>query len=1620
MQTKIALELYRELTANLTERHFLKLLNLSRSAMQRLIQDGRCKEKLAGLVHKKNFSGADGLSVAEGMLNLLDEKPAQDWLAAAYQYTLGLLFPGQQSMRLSRRQEQAVLVLLATFRTLLEHERQNHPFQPTLQFQFLSQEEMEQAGAGLEYARLLKLFDQQYIYEFMRIGSELTPYNTLSHIAGVHFVSMHVARQLARAGVPVDLALVSGSAVGHDIGKYGCRDNEANRVPYLHYYYTELWFDQNEMPATGHIAFNHSTWDLELENMSVESLILIYSDFRVKNRRTEEGKEVVEFYSLADSFHVILSKLDNVDDAKRERYLRVYAKLRDFEDYMLRKGVSTDLSSEQMEAPVLADPVLLDPAGVLDRLKHLAIEHNISLMNKFTSDAAFGNILEAARSESKWKNIRAYLNIFQEYSTYMTQKQKMLTMSFLYELLMHREGDIRRQSAVLMGSILSHFDEEYRKELPEGVKPPQDEITSLDLWKKYLAAILYPDHKVTDQHRRWIGYALKIITGSLVANSKGKERDRYLTALFDYFLDLSRDDLTAFILLDTLVLVPLEHCDKEDLHQLLRFTASMAQRAEQELHLVSLRFLQALSLQAVLDQEDQELCLSILSSIEEEGVVSISYLKNRIKSTLGFSLQGEDQYHRRLREDPRIISNLFLENLKQATPWVRKVVNIELLLEQLDHNQRDQLLHVATHFSNLLKVSERVAVRHAAGEALVSLGPLLLQDQINEITIELTKGLEIGEYEFSKYIPEYLGGLALFLHPTELDEFLVSIGKLQESTNDRVGSVVLATLGIMVTKYPAYQERFGEAPSVFVHRRELMLGMILKGLANYEEAVSHEAFLVIGQILFGSTTLDLDQKHQVFRYLHKKMLAMLSGRKETQLSFYNSAASLNHIYRFISDYVFYRGGFELEAPEKIAFFPGTFDPFTLSHKGIVKEIKKLGFEVYLALDEFSWSKKTQPRLIRRKIIDMSVADEGEVYLFPDEIPVNIANTRDLANLEALFPASDVYIVVGSDVIYNASSYKAPKTKGSIHHFNHVIFKRSSISDCFCSEEEMDHAIGKLDGKVMELMLPIHLEDISSTRIRENIDQNRDISNLIDPIAQNYIYDNSLYLRENQYKHVLSTTSMRFEWVQQFDRTLLDELFATILAEQAGNHPVRQYLKQKSTRGVLVRDGAAQDRIVAISTFHPIGTADLYKEFQNMELAARIRTNTSGRIIVLSGIAVASEAQIPNLEQLALTETLAQCLKEDFTYAIYRNRIASTERRVINVLRRQGFSQVKEAAPDERVYAVDLWFPVTLYHNIVTTIKEPFNRNPRVLAMVEQIHERLQYTLTRLYPGTLILSFDSNVMHQRLVERITKTNNVSSVALPVRTLGDYMCVPFGQILMGVAVPNTVTKALHTEKTFDLEIKKFHLKEFPYYSPLQHQVRTLKSFRRPILLVDDLLHKGHRLRDLDHYFSEEGVNISKVIVGILTGSGKDRMDIQKREVDGVYFIPNLQAWFDEANQYPFVGGDGVHRELHRNAGLIPSINMILPYVAANFLHNTTGEALYEFSKTCLENSRDLLRVLEEEYQKQFERNLTLARLGEVVVSPRCPDQGESMRYDMTLPASVYVTNDIERLVRLRGLI
>ena len=117
---------------------------------------------------------------------------------------------------------------------------------------------------------------------------------------------------------------------------------------------------------------------------------------------------------------MILSKLDNVDRKKRRRYEFVYGKLHDFEDYMRRLGVDVDLTGQSREPAPAKDPALMGPEETLDSLILLSVEHNLQLMHMLSNEQKFGNIIEAARSTKSWQQLRAYLNVFEEYFTYLS------------------------------------------------------------------------------------------------------------------------------------------------------------------------------------------------------------------------------------------------------------------------------------------------------------------------------------------------------------------------------------------------------------------------------------------------------------------------------------------------------------------------------------------------------------------------------------------------------------------------------------------------------------------------------------------------------------------------------------------------------------------------------------------------------------------------------------------------------------------------------------------------------------------------------------------------------------------------------------------------------------------------------------------------------------------------------------------------------------------------------------------------------------------------------------------------------------------------------------------------
>ena len=1613
MSKKQVRQMIEELTAKLCAREFLAASNLSRESVLMLMNREYWEGQLGRIFPiKRRIQCREIYEICREPMSLIGREPRDGWMRFTYQYVCHILYPDEEFSRQAEPYAAGALFYLAVLQFIFDKEREVLPFEPMVDFAFLSEEEALSYESYTEYKKFKNAFYKEYIYEMMRLNAEVTPFRTLEHIAGVHYVAMTVARGLYEAGVPIDLTLTSGAAAGHDLGKFGCKPNE--RVPYLHYYYTNQWFNRHRMEYTGHIAANHSTWDLEPENLSVESLVLIYADFRVKQSRGEDGREITYISSLDEAFEIILSKLDNVDEAKLNRYRFVYARLHDFETYMRSLGVDVNLDKKPVKTPPMPDISLRNTEQIVDSLIFMGVEHNIDVMHRMGAERQFGNLLEAARSEKNWKNVRAYLNIFQEYFPYTNDIQKEQTLYFLYELLMHKEGDIRTQAARLIGNVIAQFNAGYRKERPADMPDIADQ-KAMELWKTFLSMIICPDHKLTVQHKRRIGYNLKQVLSSMVEHAASADIEGFLQEFLRWYeAPEKRESGEAFVLLDALHNMPFERCSRENMERMAEFACYYAVPRENSFEGLIIAAWRAFKL-ITAEVRDEPFCETIAEIVEHEAIaeddISRTFLQYRILSNLGrnVSRQEEALYGR------DVVSDIFLDNLKMATPWVLKAVNIKLLVDQVDHGKKEHILHIAAHLSNLIKVSEYVVVRHDAGRALLRLAPLLTADQRNEIVVELLKGLEVGEYEFSKYIPEYLGQLALWLPPEQLEEVLTYLRGLMANANDRVVSVALDTVGVLTEYYPRYKERFAEDEETARERLGRLLGMVLGGLANHRETVRQEALLVTGQYMFGSRRLNDHEKMEIFALTHKKLLFLINENKGGELTAFYRAAALSNICRFITAYRLTIGQMEIEERKKVAFFPGTFDPFTLSHKGIVREIRDLGYEVYLAVDEFSWSKKTQPHLIRRQIVNMSVADEFHVNLFPDDIPVNIANPSDLKRLKEVFAGRTVYVVVGSDVIANASSYRKPPEKNSIHSMNHIAFRR--VGDRRSDNKYNREMMSLITGELIELELPEYLEDISSTKIRENIDLNRDISNLIDPVVQEYIYFNGLYLREPEYKPILRARAIGFEEKEKLSEEDEAAALEYIFSDEADGRGLLKRLQESDGTFLLLRNTVEDNRLTGLLKMRSVMPEELFKVLGSVSMADMVRRHTLGSILLITGIYAEPDSAIYDPEQLLLTEALAKALEQHCSYAMFLPEEEPGEASQGAVIR-QGFAEAENFEGKRRLWLVDMHAPLVLVQNLETTLKEPFSSSPRILRAIHKAHRELQAAMTRLYPGQLVLSLSASVIYHRLVDKITQINQVPGEPTTPRVLGNDMCVPFGKILRGKVVPNTVTKTIHTDQVYEPDLDSYRIEAFPYYSPLRSQVRTIKSFGRPVILVDDLLHKGGRFDALEPYLREEGVEVKKVLLGMISGYGRDAMATRGFEADSIYSIPNLKFWFVESTLYPFIGGDTVRRDTMKVAGLMPSVNIVLPYMVPP-LKGCSEESLFELSACCVRNSRDILLALESEYRALFGRNLTLSRLSEAVILPLCPDKGDCINYDPNLAASVYLDNDLEMLHRISQL-
>lgn len=1577
------------------------------------------------IIEQCNFQTQTIYSLYEPLIRTLMPKTADvNLLEQFYAYSVNLSFPNTEPFIENRCIEPGAKLFLKIMKVYcdLQKEVDQTSWQGLYPLIPISAKEEGQLESSEEYERFKFYFRQDHVYEMMKMNQDIMGYTTLDHICGVHHIAMKVARQLKRTGVKIDLGRVAGAAAGHDVGKYGCRGAEKKRVAYFHYHYTGVWFEQRNITYIRHVAINHSTWDLELDNLPVEALVLIYADFRVK----ADDQGTMRFYDLDDSFQVILDKLDHVDEAKENRYKKVYQKLKDFENFMFSLDINVDPTSpeELCEDPLRkrVHPSLLKGQEIIEYCKHLSIEHNLRLMHLLRDENSLNRLLESARSMQNTNDLRGYIDIIEDYSAYLTQKQKQIAVGFLYSLLVTPEEDIRKHCAWVMGTLIGNFDEELRKEIPEGADVAKFEIESYELLERYIERMLTPELHIIGKHRHWTSYALKDVLKAYFTYQHSDEKiHKGLMLTLAHFQHHMANPGKQLYLLHALRGLPLCKMDSAQLDIVQSMLLSGLGSAEEKVRMATLNALGDIVKQEPSESNFFDVIVDALSNQANDQMHVVErYTRKFVLERL--HIGDRLAYVEKLCQYESIdVSTLFLTNLKSATSDLNKKFQIKFLVDYAQVIDPSNTFYTAMHLCNLLKVSALESVRNTAGESLVEMIDLLSVEQRNDIVVELLRALEMESYQFTRYIPHYLGRILLKVKPIELDEIIEDFKDKIKRSGPQLGMLITHTVGVIIRHYGSYQFMDSESEQEYKHRLEVLVGILLNGFVSYIPSITQTAMTVLGREILADPHMPISEKKYLLDLSLKKVLSLLNiTNEEKELIFMSNAAGLKYIYRLISDYEHQFGTMNLPVIQRVAFFPGSFDPFSTSHKQIAREIRNLGFEVYLAVDEFSWSKRTLPNLIRRDIIKMSIADEVNIYSFPRDISVNLANERDLQKLTDSFNDRLVFMVVGSDVIVNASAYKEDSSSKVLKGIPHIVFERM-IEESPELKEQFEMAFARLDPQSIRLILPSQYEQISSTQIRNYIDENRDISELVDPLAQRYIYERGLYQREPQFKEVMTTKSTVVEILTELSSDVIEELARTMPTEFSKVYSLFKQLKSKESFKVLIlRSVEGQRSIIGFACFHWLRSSQMYTEFSDELILNYLRDHAVGRMLIIDGIYAKDQGIFKNAYQLVLTETLAYCLARDYTYAICRNvfdQVIVTE--LAEVLKHQGFVTVPSSSAPNQVYAVNMSTPCTLNLDIKSLIKEPFRSDPLVVKAIDVTRKRIQEAIVKLYPGHLVLSFDRTMIYENLIKKICDENQMPTVPLVPKQVGANMCVPFGDIIKRWILPNTVTKAIHIEKYFYPELDHYKIEAYPYYLDIENQMEMLKSFNRPILMVDDILDKGYRIKVIEPALRKHGIPIQKVFVGILSGHGKALMASKNIEVDSAYFIPRLRVWFNEGKLYPFFGGDAVWRGYTPERNMIPSVNLILPYASPTYIKGTRKAALFEVSKVAIENAIDILKAIEESYQVSNDRMLTVARLGEVMAYPRYPDKGRHVNYDMNQKASEYLMLDLEALNRLRKI-
>lgn len=186
---------------------------------------------------------------------------------------------------------------------------------------------------------------------------------------------------------------------------------------------------------------------------------------------------------------------------------------------------------------------------------------------------------------------------------------------------------------------------------------------------------------------------------------------------------------------------------------------------------------------------------------------------------------------------------------------------------------------------------------------------------------------------------------------------------------------------------------------------------------------------------------------------------------------------------------------------KIGIYPGSFDPIHLGHIKIVNEIlnRKIVDKVLIVPTGDYWNKNVNASLEDR--INMAKLFSSDKILV-EETDNSIRATYDFLRLkESQFKDAELWLILGGDNIENLHRWI---NFMKLIKYPFIVIKRDGFNKSYI--EKRFSGMNKRNYEILD----IPNIDISSTYIRENINSDNDLNDVIDPKVLEYIRKNHLY------------------------------------------------------------------------------------------------------------------------------------------------------------------------------------------------------------------------------------------------------------------------------------------------------------------------------------------------------------------------------------------------------------------------------------------------------------------------------------------------------------------------------